>query len=156
MGQIVVNVGSFDLTSHNGNTAYSSLRYFDIPANAGITGCVATFTTHVNTGNFQGKSFSLNGVQAHPNTPWPTSGISLNTALLSTGQNVFRAAVKSQAELSARWGISGITLTITYTDVGGGSGGGSTGGGGTVVISPSSIDAGAGNITVTCPAEGGI
>lgn len=120
MGQIVVDVGSFDLTSHNGNTAYSSVRYFDIPANAGITGCVATFTTHVNTGNFQGKSFSLNGVQAHPNTPWPTSGISLNSSLLSTGQNTFRAAVKSQAGLSARWSIGSITLTITYTDVGGG------------------------------------
>ena len=120
MGQITVNVGSFDLTSHNGNTAYSTVRYFDIPANAGITGCVATFATHVNTGNFQGKSFSLNGTQAHPNTPWPTSGISLNVALLSTGQNTFRAAVKSQAGLSARWSIGDIYLTITYNDIGGG------------------------------------
>lgn len=123
MGQIVVNVGSFDLTSHNGNTAYSSVRYFDIPANAGITSCVATFAQHVNTGNFQGKSFSLNGAQAHPNTPWPTSGIALNTALLSTGQNTFRAAVKSQAGLSARWSIGDIYLTIDYNDVGGGGGG---------------------------------
>lgn len=124
MGQIVVNVGSFDLTSHNGNTAYSSVRYFDIPANAGITGCTATFAQHVNTGSFQGKSFSLNGAQAHPNTPWPTSGIALNTALLSTGQNTFRAAVKSQAGLSARWAIGDIYMTITYNDVGGGGGGG--------------------------------
>jgi hypothetical protein len=123
MGQIVVNVGSFDLTSHNGNTAYSSVRYFDIPANAGITGCTATFAQHVNTGNFQGKSFSLNGAQAHPNTPWPTSGISLNVSLLSTGQNTFRAAVKSQAGLSARWSIGDIYLTIDYNDVGGGGGG---------------------------------
>lgn len=155
MGQIVVDVGSFDHTSHNGNTAYSTVRYFNIPANAGITGCVATFTTHVNTGNFQGKSFSFNGVQAHPNTPWPTSGISLNSSLLSAGQNTFRAAVKSQAGLSARWSIGSITLTITYDD-GGGGGGGSTGGGGPVVISPSSIDAGAGSVTVTCPAESGV
>lgn len=122
MGQIVVNVGSFDLTSHNGNTAYSSLRKFDIPANAGITKCVATFAVHVNTGNFQGKSFSLNGAQAHPNTPWPTSGIELNPALLSTGENSFKAAVKSQAGLSARWAIGDIYLTITYNDVGGGGG----------------------------------
>ena len=86
MGQIVVNVGSFDLTSRNGNTAYSTTKYFDIPVNAGITGCVATFAQHVNTGDFQGKSFSLNGAQAHPNTPWPTSGIALNPALLSTGR----------------------------------------------------------------------
>ena len=120
MGQIVVNVGSFDLTSHNGNTAYSSQRYFTIPDNAGITKCVATFATHVNTGNFQGKSFALNSVQAHPNTPWPTSGIALNPALLSTGQNAFRAAVKSQAGLSARWSIGDIYLTIDYNDVGGG------------------------------------
>ena len=120
MGQIVVNVGSFDLTSHNGNTAYSTTKYFDIPANAGITGCVATFAQHVNTGSFQGKSFSLNGAQAHPNTPWPTSGISLNPALLATGQNTFRAAVKSQAGLSARWSIGDIYLTITYNDIGGG------------------------------------
>ena len=123
MGQIVVNVGSFDLTSHNGNTAYSSVRYFDIPANAGITACVATFAVHADTGSFQGKSFSLNGAQAHPNTPWPTSGIALNTALLATGQNTFRAAVKSQAGLSARWAIGDIYLTITYNDVGGGGGG---------------------------------
>ena len=120
MGQIVVNVGSFDLTSHNGNTAYSSQRYFTVPANAGITKCVATFATHVNTGNFQGKSFALNSVQAHPNTPWPTSGIEINPALLSAGQNAFRAAVKSQAGLSARWSIGDIYLTIDYNDVGGG------------------------------------
>jgi hypothetical protein len=123
MGQIVVNVGSFDLTSHNGNTSYSSVRYFNIPANAGITACVATFAQHVNTGNFQGKAFSLNGAQAHPNTPWPTSGIALNASLLATGQNTFRAAVKSQAGLSARWSIGDIYLTITYNDVGGGGGG---------------------------------
>ena len=120
MGQIVVNVGSFDLTSHNGNTAYSSQRYFTIPANAGITKCVATFATHVNTGNFQGKSFALNSVQAHPNTPWPTSGIELNPSLLSAGQNAFRAAVKSQAGLSARWSIGDIYLTIDFNDIGGG------------------------------------
>jgi hypothetical protein len=119
MGQIVVNVGSFDLTSHNGNTAYSSQRYFTVPANAGITKCVATFATHVNTGDFQGKSFSLNSVQAHPNTPWPTSGIAINPALLSAGRNAFRAAVKSQAGLSARWSIGDIYLTIDYTDAAG-------------------------------------
>ena len=156
MGQIVVNVGSFDLTSHNGNTAYSSVRYFDIPANAGITGCVATFATHVNTGNFQGKSFSLNGTQAHPNTPWPTSGIALNAALLSPGQNTFRATVKSQAGLSARWSIGDIYLTIDYTDYGGGEVGPPVSGGGPVVVTPSAIDAGAGSVTVTCPAEPGI
>ena len=156
MGQIVVNVGSFDLTSHNGNTAYSSVRYFNIPANAGITGCVAAFATHVNTGSFQGKSFSLNGAQAHPNTPWPTSGISLNAALLSPGQNTFRAAVKSQAGLSARWSIGDIYLTIDYTDYGGDEVGPPVSGGGPVVVTPSAIDAGAGSVTVTCPAETGI
>ena len=122
MGQIVVNVGSFDLTSHNGNTAYSSLREFDIPANAGITKCVATFAVHADTGSFQGKSFSLGGAQAHPNTPWPTSGIELNPALLSAGENSFKAAVKSQAGLSARWAIGDIYLTIDYIDPSSGSG----------------------------------
>lgn len=140
MGQIVVNVGSFDLTSHNGNTAYSSVRYFDIPANAGITGCTATFAHHVNTGSFQGKSFSLNGAQAHPNTPWPMSGIALNTALLATGQNTFRAAVKSQAGLSARWAIGDIYLTITYNDVGGG--GQPIRNIGTLSVAPSTLTAG--------------
>lgn len=139
MGQIVVNVGSFDLTSHNGNTAYSSVRYFDIPANAGITGCVATFAQHVNAGSFQGKSFSLNGTQAHPNTPWPTSGISLNPALLTAGKNAFRASVKSQAGLSARWSIGDIYLTIDYTDAGGGS---SSPDIGTLYVTPRSITAG--------------
>jgi hypothetical protein len=153
MGQIVVNVGSFDLTSHNGNTAYSTTRYFDIPANAGITACVATFATHVNTGNFQGKSFSLNGTQAHPNTPWPTSGISLNTALLSTGQNTFRAAVKSQAGLSARWSIGDIYLTIDYIDA---SGGGTPPNIGTITLDKSSMLAGE-TVTVNLsPCDNGI
>lgn len=153
MGQIVVDVGSFDLTSHNGNTAYSSIRYFDIPANAGITSCVATFATHVNTGNFQGKSFSLNGTQAHPNTPWPTSGIALNTALLSTGQNTFRAAIKSQAGLSARWSIGTIYLTISYNDVSGGGGGSYIGG---VSVNKTYAEITGGDaITVTCPAQSG-
>lgn len=152
MGQIVVDVGSFDLTSHNGNTSYSSVKYFDIPANAGITRCVATFATHVNTGNFQGKSFSFNGVQAHPNTPWPTSGIELNPALLATGANTFRAAVKSQAGLSARWSIGTIYLTIDYNDVSGG--GGSYIGGVSVNKTYAEITGGDA-ITVTCPAQGG-
>ena len=153
MGQIVVDVGSFDLTSHNGNTAYSTVRYFDIPANAGITSCVATFATHVNTGNFQGKSFSLNGTQAHPNTPWPSSDISLNVALLSTGSNTFRAAVKSQAGLSARWSIGTIYLTINYNDVSGGGGGSYIGG---VSVNKTNAEiTGSDAITVTCPAQGG-
>lgn len=152
MGQVVVNVGSYDLTSHNGNTAYGSIRYFDIPANAGITACVATFATHVNTGNFQGKALFLNGVQAHPNTPWPTSGISLNVALLSTGQNAFRVSIKSQTGLSARWSIGDIYLTISYTDpAGSGGGGGSSTGG--VSVDKTWIDAGGGNVTVTSPAQ---
>lgn len=156
MGQIVVNVGSFDLTSHNGNTAYSTVRYFDIPANNGITSCVATFATHVNTGNFQGKSFSLNGTQAHPNTPWPTSGIALNTALLSTGQNTFRGAVKSQAELSARWSIGDIFLTIDYTDVPAPDPGGGGSYTGAVSVNKTAAEiTGSNAITVTCPAQSG-
>ena len=153
MGQIVVNVGSFDLTSHNGNTAYSTTKYFDIPANAGITKCVATFATHVNTGNFQGKSFSLNSVQAHPNTPWPTSGIELNPALLSAGENSFKAAVKSQAGLSARWAIGDIYLTITYNDVGGGGG---TTDPGTISISKTSLTAGEDLTVSVTGASGGV
>lgn len=120
MGRVIVNVSSFDLTSHNGNTAYSTIRSFDIPANAGITKCVATFATHVNTGNFQGKAFTFNGVQAHPNTPWPTSGIELNPSLLVAGTNTFRGSIKSQAGLSARWSIGDIILTIDYVDPSGG------------------------------------
>ena len=163
MCQIVVNVGSFDLTSHNGNTAYSTTKYFDIPANAGITGCVATFATHANTGNFQGKSFSLNGAQAHPNTPWPTTDISLNAALLSAGQNTFRMAIKSQVELSARWSIGDISLTITYNDVGGG--GGDPGGEdpppqppyiGGLAVDPTSITAGASLYIATGACDGGL
>ena len=153
MGRIVVNVGSFDLTSHNGNTAYSSVRYFDIPANAGITGCVATFAQHVNTGSFQGKSFSLNGTQAHPNTPWPTSGISLNPALLTAGKNAFRASVKSQAGLSARWAIGDIYLTIDFIDVGGG---GTPPNIGTITLNKSSMLAGE-TVTVSLsPCDNGI
>jgi hypothetical protein len=147
MGQIVVNVGSFDLTSHNGNSAYSSTRYFSIPANAGITSCVATFATHVNTGNFQGKAFSLNGVQAHPNTPWPTSGISLNPALLSAGQNAFRASIKSQTGLSARWSIGDIYLTIDYTDPS--SGEGSQPNGVSVYVTPSILVIGEAGIAIS-------
>ena len=147
MGQIVVNVGSFDLTSHNGNSAYSSTRYFSIPANAGITSCVATFATHVNTGSFQGKSFSLNSVQAHPNTPWPTSGISLNPALLSAGQNAFRASIKSQTGLSARWSIGDIYLTIDYTDPS--SGGGSQPNGVSVYVTPSILVIGEAGIAIS-------
>lgn len=138
MGQIVVNVGGFDLTSHNGNTAYSTPQYFNIPENAGITACVATFSVHVNTGSFQGKAFFLNGALAHPSAPWPISGIALNPALLSTGQNTFRASIKSQAGLSARWSIGDIYLTITYNE----SGGGSTYNIGSVSVNKTSLVAG--------------
>ena len=133
MGQVVVNVGSYDLTSHNANTANGTLRTFDIPANAGITKCVATFATHVNTGNFQGKAFFFNGVQAHPNTPWPTSGIELNPALLSAGPNTFKVSIKSQAGLSARWSIGDIYLTIDYIEP-------ESGGGGSSEIGALSVD----------------
>lgn len=146
MGQVTVNVGSFDLTSHNGNSAYSSTRYFSIPANAGITKCVATFATHVDTGSFQGKAFFLNSVQAHPNTPWPTSGIEINPALLSAGTNAFRASIKSQVGLSARWSIGDIYLTIDYIDPSGG--GGNIG---TVVIDKTTLVAGE-SITVSASA----
>ena len=155
MATMTVNCGSFRKSSVGGTTVYGTLQNFQIPANSGITGCTVTFTTHAATGTTADRAFSINGVRAH--SGWPSTGGSLTASLLSPGNNTFRVKLRSTggATESCFWDISNITLTITYTDVGGG-GGGSTGGGGPVVISPSNIDAGAGSVTVVCPAETGI
>ncbi len=158
MATLTVDCGSFNKTSYNGATQYGTLVNFSIPAGAAITGCSVTFTTHAASGQTNDRAFSLNGVRAH--SGWASSGMSLNASLLSPGNNTFRATLRSRTAsgsevVSCTWNISGITLTITYTDGGGGSAP-PVGGGGPVVITPSSIDAGAGSVTVTCPAEGGI
>ena len=154
MGQLVVDAGSFTKNSANGVTAYGTTVHFTIPANAGITGCSVSFVTQSSGGTTQDRGFSLNGVRAHSSGSWAQNG-ALNHALLNTGANTFRVTLKSRAGAACWWNLSSITLYITYNE-GSGGGGPPTGGGGPVVISPSSIDAGAGNVTVTCPAEGGI
>lgn len=159
MATLTVNCGSFNKTSKSGNTAYGALVNFSIPAGATITGCSVSYVTQGSSGLTADRAFILNGVRAHSSGSWAQAG-ALNAALLSPGNNTFRVTLKSQTgTLSSPgecwWSISGITLTITYTEGGGGSAP-PVGGGGPVVISPSSIDAGAGSITVTCPAEAGI
>ena len=155
MATMTVDCGSFDRYSYNGVTQYGGIVNFSIPAGATITGCSVSFTTHAAGGNTADRAFSINGTRAH--SGWASAG-GLNAYLLQPGNNTFRVTLKSTTPggyTVCWWDISGITLTITYTE-GSGGGGGSTGGGGPVVISPSSIDAGAGSITVTCPAEAGI
>ena len=157
MATMTVDCGSFNKTSYSGVTQYGGIVNFSIPAGATITGCSVSFTTHAAGGSTADRAFSINGTRAH--SGWASVG-DLNAYLLQPGNNTFRVTLKSQTPsggggTSCIWSISGITLTITYTE-GSGGGGGSTGGGGPVVISPSSIDAGAGSVTVTCPAEPGI
>lgn len=157
MASMTVDCGSFNKTSYSGVTQYGSLVNFYIPDGATITGCSVSFTTHASGGDTADRAFSLNGARAH--SGWASAG-SLNAGLLRGGNNTFRVTLKSQTPsgsggTSCIWNISGITLTITYNESGGGYSP-PVGGGGPVSISPSSIDAGAGSITVTCPAEAGI
>ena len=155
MATMTVDCGSFDKYSYNGVTQYGGVVNFSIPAGVTITGCSVSFTTHASGGNTADRAFSINGARAH--SGWASAG-ALNAGLLSPGGNTFRVTLKSTTPggyTVCWWDISGITLYITY-DEGGGGVGGSTGGGGPVVISPSSINAGAGSVTVTCPAEPGI
>lgn len=157
MATLTVDCGSFNKTSYSGVTQYGTLVNFYIPEGATVTDCSVSFTTHASGGDTADRAFSLNGVRAH--SGWASAG-ALNAGLLRGGNNTFRATLKSQTPsgsggTSCIWSISNITLTITYS-VSGGSTPPPVGGGGPVVISPSSIDAGAGSITVTCPAEAGI
>ncbi len=155
MATLTVDCGSFDKYSYNGATAYGNIVNFYIPDGAIISGCSVSFTTHASGGNTSDRAFSLNGARAH--SGWASAG-ALNAYLLKPGNNTFRATLKSTTPggyTVCWWDISGITLTITYT-IGGGSTPPPVGGGGPVVITPSSIDAGAGSVTVTCPAEPGI
>ena len=155
MATLTVDCGSFDKYSYNGATAYGTLVNFYIPDGATITDCSVSFTTHASGGNTSDRAFSLNGARAH--SGWASAG-PLNAGLLRAGNNTFRVTLKSTTPggyTVCWWDISGITLTITYSESGGGYSP-PVGGGGPVSISPSSIDAGAGSITVTCPAEAGI
>lgn len=119
MGQISVSVGDFNKTS-TGTTVYGATVTFNIPENAGITGCTTTFVTHVNSGSFQDKAFTINGQRA--SDAWISSNGSLNYSLLVTGSNTFRVTMKAQAGKTATWSISNIQLHITYNDPSGGSG----------------------------------
>lgn len=157
MATMTVNCGSFNKTSKSANTAYGTLVNFTIPAGAVISACSISFVTQGSSGLTADRAFSLNGTRAHSGGSWAQAG-SLYAHLLTAGNNTFRVTLKSQAgTLSSPgecwWSISGITLTITYTISGGG--GGSSGSGG-VTISPTTIDAGSGNVTVVCGAESGI
>lgn len=118
MGQVSRNVGDFNKTS-TGTTVYGATVTFDVPANAGITGCTTTFTTHVNSGSFRYKAFLINGHEAS-DSGLSTTG-NLNPALLVTGQNTFRVAINAQPGKTATWSISNIQLHITYNDPSGGS-----------------------------------
>lgn len=136
MGQITVSLGDFNKTS-TGSTVYGPTLTFNIPANSGITGCTATFVTHVNSGSFQDKAFTINGQRASDS--WISSNGAINVATLVTGSNTFRVSMKAQAGKTATWSISNIQLTITYNDP---QGGGSSLGLGTVSTSASSVNAG--------------
>lgn len=136
MGQITVSLGDFNKTS-TGSTVYGPTLTFNIPANSGITGCTATFVTHVNSGSFQDKAFTINGQRA--SDAWISSNGAINVATLVTGSNTFRVSMKAQAGKTATWSISNIQLHITYNDP---QGGGSGLGLGTVSTSASSVNAG--------------
>lgn len=157
MASMTVNCGSFNKTSYSGVTQYGALVNFTIPDGAVISACSVSFTTHAAGGDTADRAFSINGARAH--SGWASNG-SLYAHLLMPGNNTFRVTLKSQTPsgsggTSCIWNISGITLTITYNESGGGYSP-PVGGGGPVVITPSAIDAGAGSVTVTCPAEAGI
>lgn len=160
MATLTVDCGSFNKTSKSGNTAYGGVVNFSISAGAVITDCSISYSTQGSSGQTADRAFSLNGIRAHSSGSWAQAG-ALYANLLQPGNNTFRVTLKSQTgTLSSPgecwWSISGITLTITYSDGSGGSTPPPVGGGGPVVISPSIIDAGAGSVTVVCPAEPGI
>ena len=131
MATMTVDCGSFNKTSYSGVTQYGGIVNFSIPAGATITGCSVSFSTQAAGGDTADRAFSLNGVRAHSSGNWAQAG-ALTAGLLAPGENTFRVTLKSQTPsgsggTSCIWSISGITLTITYTEGGGGGGGGGGG-----------------------------
>jgi len=150
MAAATANVGSFSKNSVNGVTVYGTTVHFTIPANAGITDCSVSFTTHAAGGNTADRAFALNGVRAHSSGSWAQAG-ALDHTLLNAGDNTFRVTLKSQAGAACWWNIASIVLTIAYTELGGGTPAKIIG---TLTVSPITLTAGQ-NINIKAGASDG-